>query len=317
MNAGPADTRFPHLDLGDLIAGANGQTIGDRSREHLASCEHCQLEANRWNLVAGGVRGLAAAAPQAAQPARPRRTGRRVLARPVRRAMLVAGSAAAALVLLAGVGVLTGLIHVHVNVHGSSTGTALTAVTGCNRLEQAAGTLEQVNGSSVVIKTASGQPVTVTTTAATTLIASGALLSDITDGSPVLVTGPSSNGRIAADLVLVGGRPSLRALPGLVVAGGTVADASTTGFTVLTSAGTRVPVTASGGTDVVLSDASLSQLQVGGSTTAVGHAGPHGTLSALAVLQSPSWPAGAHDTIRVKDCSPASINHEIMALAGG
>jgi hypothetical protein len=319
MNADPTDTRFPHLDLGDLIAEANGQTIGDRSREHLASCGHCQLEVNRWSLVADGVRGLAAAAPEAAPPARPRRTGRRVLARPARRAMLVAGSAAAALVLLVGVGAVTGLVHVHVNVHESSTETALTAVTGCARLEQAAGTLEQVNGSSVVIKTASGRPVTVTTTATTRLIASGALLSDITDGSPVLVTGPTSNGTIAADLVTVGGRPSLRALPGLVVVRGTVADASTTGFTVLTSAGTRVPVTISGGTDVAVFHASLSQLQAGGSTTAIGYAGPHGTLSALAVLQSPSWPAGAHGTvtIRVKDCSPASINHEIMALAGG
>ena len=75
MNADPADTRYPHLDLGDLIAGAAGQPIGDRAREHLAGCEHCRLEATRWNLVADGVRGLAAAAPGTAQPARPRRTG--------------------------------------------------------------------------------------------------------------------------------------------------------------------------------------------------------------------------------------------------
>ena len=115
MNADPTDTRYPHLDLGDLIAGAAGQPIGDRAREHLASCEHCQLEANRWNLVADGVRGLAAAAPETAQPARPRRTRRRVLAGPWRRAMLVAGSAAAALVLLVGVGAATGVVHVHLS----------------------------------------------------------------------------------------------------------------------------------------------------------------------------------------------------------
>ena len=47
MNADPADTRYPHLDLGDLIAEAARQPIGDRAREHLAACEHCQLEANR------------------------------------------------------------------------------------------------------------------------------------------------------------------------------------------------------------------------------------------------------------------------------
>ena len=54
-----ADTSSLHLDLGDLIAGAAGQPVGDRARQHLAGCEHCQLEANRWNLVADGVRGLA------------------------------------------------------------------------------------------------------------------------------------------------------------------------------------------------------------------------------------------------------------------
>src|SRR5690348_2730262 len=111
MNADPADTRHRHLDLEDLIAGAAGQPVGARSREHLASCEQCQRELNRWNLVADGVRGLAAempeAAPEAAPPARPRRT-RRVLAGPCRRAALVAGSVAAALVLLVGIGTVTG-----------------------------------------------------------------------------------------------------------------------------------------------------------------------------------------------------------------
>ena len=112
-----ADTRSPHLDLEDLIAEAAGQPVSDRAREHLAGCEHCQLEANRWNLVADGVRGLAAAAPEAAQPeaaqpARPRRTGQRVLAGPWRRAALVAGSAAAALVLLVVAGVAAGVVQI-------------------------------------------------------------------------------------------------------------------------------------------------------------------------------------------------------------
>jgi hypothetical protein len=63
MNADTADTRFPHLDLEDLIAEVTGQPVGDRARAHLAGCEHCQLEAKRWNLVAGGVRDLAASVP--------------------------------------------------------------------------------------------------------------------------------------------------------------------------------------------------------------------------------------------------------------
>ena len=74
MNAGPADTRSPHLDLEDLIAEVTGQATDDRAREHLARCEHCRAEANRWNLVADGVRGLAADTPETAQPARPRHT---------------------------------------------------------------------------------------------------------------------------------------------------------------------------------------------------------------------------------------------------
>jgi hypothetical protein len=324
MNADSADTRLPHLDLADLIAEAAGQPIDDQARSHLAGCEECQLEANRWNLVADGVRGLAAAAPEAAAPAAPptaapaapaarprrsvlpRRTGRRV--------MLVAGSVAAALVLLAGVGVGTGFVHVRLS--GSGTGTTLTAVTGCAQLAQAAGTLERVTSSGVVIKTASGQLVTVTTKATTKLTASGALLGDLKDGTPVTVEGPTSGGAIAADLVLGGAGASLTALPGLVVAQGTVADAGASGFTVVTPAGIRVPVTTSGGTAVAVLHATLAQLQVGAATMTVGYPGPHGTLSALAVAQPPSWPVGAHVSTSMRNCSPASINHEIMALAG-
>ena len=333
MNAGPADTHFPHLDLGDLIAETTGRPISDRAREHLADCEHCQREASRWNLVAGGVRGLAAAAPQAAQPAGPRRTRRRVLAGPWRRAMVVAGCAAAALVLLVGVGEVTGYVHVRLSGPGTSgpgTETALTAVTGCPQIAQAAGTLERVNGSSLVINTASGQPVTVATTATTRVVVSGAPLSDITDGKTVLVAGPGSGGTIAAGFVAVGGGASLAALPGIVQARGTVSDASTAGFTVVTSAGTRVPVTTSGRTVVSVFSAGVGQLQAGARTIALGYAGPHGTLSAITVFQPirlfhPPGPPGAHASMHItmhvsrrgKSCSPASINHAIMALASG
>ena len=122
MNTDPADTRSPHLDLGDLIAGAAGQPVGGRARAHLAGCEQCRREAGRWDLVADGVRGLAATAPQTAQPARPRRTRGRVLASPWGRALLVAGSAAAAFVLLVGVGVATGFVHVRLSGPGSEPG---------------------------------------------------------------------------------------------------------------------------------------------------------------------------------------------------
>src|SRR5271163_1798964 len=292
MNADPADTRYPHLDLGDLIAGAAGQPIGDRTRKHLAACERCQLEANRWNLVAEGVRGLAAAAPETVQPARPRRARLRVLAGPWRRAMLVAGSAAAALVLLVGVGAVTGLVHVRLS--GPGTQTALTTVIGCTQLEQADGTLKQVNDSSLVIKTASGQPVTVTTTATTFVSMSGPLLSDITDGASVMVRGHSSDGMIAAAIITVGQPFSAVNPPGFVPVQGTVSDASTAGFTLVTSGGTRVPVTTSGGTLVVVPHASPAQLQAGASIFAVGVAGPDGTLSARGVAAVSQLRSGAH-----------------------
>ena len=309
-----ADTRSPHLDLEDLIAEAAGQPIGDWARVHLASCEHCQLEASRWNLVAGGIRGLAAAAPEVAQPARPRRTGRLVPAGTWRRALLVVGSAAAALVLLVGVGVVTGVVHVHFGNNGTET--TLTAVTGCTQLQQADGTLEQVNGSSVVIKTASGQPVTVTTTAITKVTASGALLGDITDGAAVLVAGTGSDGRITADLVFVNGPASLN-IPGTVTVRGTASDVTTAGVTVSTSGGTRVRVTTSGGPSVTVFRASLGQWQAGGRTVVIGRPGPDGMLSALGVVQPPTWPGGAHTSVSMRDCSPTSVNHAIMALGGG
>jgi hypothetical protein len=313
MNADPADTRYPHLDLEDLIAGAAGQPIGDRAREHLASCEHCQREANRWNLVADGIRGLGATVT--AQPARPWRTGQRVLAGPWRRAMLVAGSAAAALVLLAGVGAVTGVVHVHFGKNGAQT--VLTAVTGCTRIEQADGTLEQVNGSSLVIKTASGQPVTVTTTATTFVSMSGALLSHITDGASVMVRGSRSDGTIKAAIVTVGQPFSAVNPPGFVPVQGTVADASNAGFTLVTSAGTRVPVTTSGGTLVVIPHASPDQLQAGAAIFALGHAGPDGTLSATAVAAVSQFPAGGHlnVSVRVRDCSPSSIEEALGAIS--
>ena len=305
-----------HLDLEDLIGEVNGQAIGDRAREHLAGCAQCQLEANRWNLVAGGIRDLAAEAADAPEPARPPRAGPHVVTGPWRRAMVVAGSAAAAFLLLVGVGVASGVVHVRFSGPGSST-TSLTALSGCPQLQQASGTLERVSGADVVIKTASGQLVTVTTKPATRLSASGALRDAITDGAAVSVAGPSANGTIAADLVIVGADPSLT-VPGAANVRGTVADAGPAGFSVVTAAGTRVPVTTSDTTAVTVFSASLGQLQDGAKTTVLGQPGPHGTLSALAVVQPPAWPAGAHTSVSaVRDCSPASINHAILALASG
>jgi predicted anti-sigma-YlaC factor YlaD len=314
MNTDPPGTRSPHLDLGDLIAGAAGQPTDDRAREHLAGCEHCRLEANRWNLVADGIRGLAASAPEATQPARPGRARRRVPA-PWRRAMLVVGSAAAALVLLIGLGVVTGLVHVHLS--GPTAETALTAVTGCTQIQQADGTLKQVNGSSLVIQTASGRPVTVTTTASTIMSMSGPLLGDITDGASVMVRGYGSGRTIHAAIVTVGQPFSAVNPPGFVPLQGTVSDASTAGFTLVTSTGTRVLVTTSGDTLVVVPHASPGQLRAGATIVAIGHPGPDGTLSAKAVAAVTQLSSGPHTSVSfsVRNCSPRSIAEALGALS--
>ena len=205
MNADPTDTRYPHLDLGDLIAGAAGQPIGDRAREHLARCEHCQPRRTGGTSLPTG--SAAWPPPRRRRPSLPgrgapgsvywRAPGGAPCSWPAARQPRSSCSR--------GVGAATGYVHVHLPAHG--TGTALTAVSGCAGLELANGTLEQVNGSSLVIKTASGQPVTVTTTASTRVSVAGALLSDITDGASVIVLGPSSGGTIAAASVTVGPPP--------------------------------------------------------------------------------------------------------------
>lgn len=312
MNADPG-TRYPHLDLADLIAGAAGQPIGVRAREHLAGCAHCQIEAARWNLVAGGVRGLASAATGPGQAAQSHRTRRRVLPGPWRRALLAVGAAAAALVLLAGIGEATG--YVHIRLSGPGTQTALTAVTGCAQLQQADGTLERVNGASLVVAMAGGQSVTVTTTAATSIVMSGPLRSDIADGASVTVRGHSSGGSIEAVIVTVGQPFSAVNPPGFVPVQGRVTGASTAGFTLVTPAGTRIPVTTSGDTLVVIPHASPGQLRAGAAIFALGHPGPDGTLSARAMAAIWQLPSGPHTSVSVRSCSASSVDEALAAIS--
>ena len=313
MNGDSADTRYPHLDLDDLIAGPAGQPVRDRAREHLANCEHCQREANRWNLVADGVRGLVAGASEAPQPLWPQDASQHV-GRPWRRAILVVASAAAALVLLVGIGVLTGTVHVQLS--GRHGGMVLTSVGGCSQLEEADGTLNQVDGSSLVIQTASGHLVTVTTTASTFVSASGPLLGYITDGASVMVRGYSSNGTIDAAIVTVGQPFSAVNPGGFVPVQGTVSDVSTGGFSLLTSSGARVPVTTSPDTLVIVPDATPGQLPAGSPIFAVGNAEPDGALSATAVAAVTQLPHGRlNASVKVKDCSPSSIVEALGAIS--
>jgi len=155
----------------------------------------------------------------------------------------------------------------------------------------------------------------VTTTASTFVAVSGPLLSDITDGASVMVRGHSSDGTITAAVVTVGPPFSAVNPPGYVPVQGTVSDASTAGFTLVTSSGTRVPVTTSGDTLVVVPHASPGQLQAGTSIFAVGRVGPDGTLSARGVAAITQLPSGPHLGVSVRDCSPSSITEALGAIS--
>ena len=301
-----------HLDLEELLAEVDGEAVSDLARAHLATCGRCHADALRWGTVAGGVHELRTdGSPLPALVRLPAQAGRK----PRITIGAAAAAAAAAVLLLGGAGYgLTAALTGHVaGPAGTSTKTAaLTAVSGCTGLKQASGTLEQVNGASLVIKTASGQAVTVTTTASTLVSVDAAPLSDITNGASIAVAGPGSGGTIAATTVVVGWPHSndktLR-LPGGVAVEGIVANASPGGFTVITSAGTRVPVTTSSGTGVNVSHASPSQLRAGGTTFAVGRSRPDGTLAAITVLQPGFY--GIRLNWQVKGCSPASVDAAI------
>jgi len=269
---------------------------------------------------------------------RPRGRGRRAMAAtdlvsaagaaaaagPRRRAMLAASAAAVILAGGAGYGLTAAFAGPAASPASSTKTAALTAVNGCARLAQVTGALEQVNGDALVIQTSGGQPVTVTTTASTrTSLA--ASLSDITDGASVRVDGVMSDGTIAAAKVAVGeptapgsgkpqppggsGRHTVQTVPGATIIQGTVADASSTGFTVDTSAGTQVPVTTSSSTVIAgVISVSPGELQVGANTTAVGSSQPGGTLSALAIAQ---FPPGTQFRLTVSGCSPSSVDNAI------
>jgi hypothetical protein len=217
---------------------------------------------------------------------------RRVLVAAVAAAVLVAGGAGYGLSAVAG------------GAHRAAAVVRLTAVTGCPQLKAAQGTLERAHGTSLILKTSPGQPVTVTTSASTAVRRKVTEpLSAITDGEHVLVLGPASGHAITARKVSIGSvvpgrlgrllaRPNQP--PALGVVYGMVTGAGAGGFTVAGPGGSHVPVTTSDVTKVItMASASVSQLQAGGYVIAVGSAGPGGTLAAATVEQTGSPPGPA------------------------
>jgi hypothetical protein len=332
------NTESAHLDLQELLAEVDGGAVSDLAREHLTACGRCHDDALRWGAVAGGVRELmTASSPVPALAGLPAQAGRR----PRSTIAAAAAAAAAAVLVLGGTGYgLTTALSGHLpGTSGASTAAALTAVSGCTAVKQAFGILDQVNGTSLVVKTAGGQLVTLTVTASTLLSVSGAPLGDITNGASIAVAGAGSGGTIAATTVVVGwpqsggktlGQPGSVAaegtpwsqtgptvgalrLPGGVAAEGTVADVGPGGFTVVTATGARVRVATSSATSVTVYRASPSQLRVGAAMVAVGRPGPGQTLAAITALQPA--PGSGRLNWQVRGCSAASLDTAMTAAA--
>jgi hypothetical protein len=314
-----------HLDIEELLGEASGTPLKEEAKAHLADCPACRSDAQRWATVARGVRRLVAATPAPAnclpddgssghsstpgnsdqhdwRPTRRRRLPRRAF---------LGGAAAAVLVIAAGsYGLAAGFGGASPRPATSggprTVSAGLIAVTGCPALDATSGTLEQVNGPDLVIKTSDGQSVTVATAASTKVSreVSGSL-DDIHDGAQVIVESTEPNGTTVAQSVGVGmgsvvgklkqlpippvlpvkvGGPGIG--PQLGLASGIVVDASSGGFTVVEPDGARVPVTTTSSTTVtVLSAAAIGNLETGEFTVAVGTSGTSGTLEADSVEQ--------------------------------
>jgi hypothetical protein len=309
-----------HLSPEELIAAGRGEPVAPAAAGHLATCGDCAGEVRTWNAIAGGIRVLV---PQSMPPSHiigrvlvaiddePSRPG----PVPPERALPPADAArhglrghryawlaaAAAVALLAGSGYgVSRILGSADGSHPSSQADAALTATGCVSLEATGGTLASVNGSTLIIRTADGSLVTVTTSGNTKVVREVAgTLGDITDGTPVTVFGTNSGGTIDARSVALrnGAASSLGKLPAsptghgglslqLGLASGTVSDATGSGFTVDEPGGSRVQVTTSSATTVLtLVTTSIGALETGKLTSAVGAPGPDGTLAATMVEQ--------------------------------
>jgi hypothetical protein len=310
-------TTPPHLTLEELAAEGSASPLPSAAVRHLAECAQCRERSGA--VAADGVRFLVTRCQPppglmdrvlvdiGAQPTRLLRsrlhgTGRRGSSR-----ITVAAAAAAVLASVGGYGLtqafgLSGHPGAAARPGGNQTAAALTA-TGCDGLELAGGTLQRVNGRDLILTTAGGRQVTVTTSVGTRIIREvTGTLRDITAGAHVFVSGTAADGTISAKTVGIipgpeHGMPSVPSGGGLGaqrgLATGTVTDAGSTGFTITEQNGTRVRVATLSSTLVITTvDASLGQLQAGRITSAVGTVGPGGTLTASTVEQD-DLPVGA------------------------
>jgi hypothetical protein len=230
------------------------------------------------------------------------------------------------------------------------TAAGLTAVHGCPGEYITAGTLKKVSGTQLIIQPANyrnqqgrtwrARPVTVATSPSTVITrpASGTV-SDITNGSQVLVQGTWLGGKLAATQVGIEATPGPAVrrphasrqvrtlLPkglGPRVAIGTVVDAHGGAFTVvmhnlISGPRARVQVITAPSTKVLTGVAvRLGRLAIGANLVAVGRIGPHRVLTASAVAESSlvrTMIAGGPVKVRPSGCSASAITTAAV-LAG-
>jgi hypothetical protein len=290
-----------HLTIEELTAYVNGAAVDAESQAHVAGCGSCQTETARWGKVAGGVR-LLTASPDPLPPladvtatSSPLWTSRRAV---------LAAAAAVAILLVTVYGLTSVPRDTNAPVAaGDSNPTAVAAAltsTDCSEVKVAAGTLESVNGSSLVLRTASGTAVTVSTSDSTTItrqVKGG--LSDVANGKTVVIQGDGTQAGDTITATSVAIMPSSVDLPdgpeGLDLgkmlaqrghASGTMADAGSDGFTVVRGDGSRVRIATSPSTKVIKQvTATVGELEKGEFTTAVGSPDDKGTLRATTVQQ--------------------------------
>jgi hypothetical protein len=310
-----------HLGVAELTGLANGAPLDAAGGAHLDSCPDCQAEARSWSVIAGGVRTVMAEGPAPAAaldvvlaaiggdgtaPGRPPLASASPAANRARRGLPGWHPAAAAAVTVAvlgggGLGIASTLSP---GVRGSGqVMTAALTATSCPNMKLAIGRLTSVSGSALVLKPVIGPAVRVSTTASTTVTREvQGTLADVRDGMHVIVSGASSKGQITARRIgvtpssLAGKAPALTvpALPvqrfqpalALGLANGTVADATTGGFTVDEPGGTHVRVSTSSSTTVVtLAKVTMAGLRTGERTVAVGSVTGPNALVASSVEQ--------------------------------
>jgi hypothetical protein len=310
-----------HLGVADLTGLASEAPLDPAAGAHLDSCPECQAEARGWSVIAAGVRTIMAEIPPpAAAPegvlaaigreggvaSRPPLAAASPAAKPARRGLPgwhPAAAAAVTVVVLGGGGLgIASTLSPGVRGTGQVMTAALTA-TSCRSLKLAIGTLTSVAGSTLVIKPVIGPAVRVSTSASTTVTREvKGTLADVRDGMHVIVSGARSDGQITAWQIgvtpssLAAKAPAL-SVPGwqvqgfqpalaLGLANGTVADATTAGFTVDEPGGTHVRVSTSSSTTVVsLVKVTVAGLRTGQWTVAVGSVTGHNALAASTVEQ--------------------------------